>query len=93
MEQTILETVFIHTIDIAKTNRLYPTYNEYAEYQLEFYRTKEHPRTTVCVLSKNTNKFSFNVGDKVDVRKKIKVKDGLWLKNAIMNEMAQKYSK
>ena len=93
MEQTISETVSIHTMDIAKTNRVYPTYNEYAEYQLELYRTKEHPETPVCVLNKNTNKFSFKVGDKVDVQKKIKIKDGLWLKNAIMSETVQKHSR
>ena len=93
MEQTISETVYIYSMDIAKTCRLYPTYNEHAEYQLEFYHTKEHPRKLFCSFGKNKKEFSFKVGDKVDIRKKIKITDGLWLKNAIMNDMAQNHSR
>lgn len=93
MEQTISKTVSMYALDIAKTYRVYPEHNEYAKYQLEYYRTKEHPRTNICVLSKNTKKFSYKIGDKVDVRQKIQIADGLWLTNVVMNKTLQKYSR
>ena len=93
MEQTISKTIFIYTMDIAKSTRVYPTYNEKAKYQLELYRTKEHPRTNVCVFNKNKNKFSYKIGDTVDVMKEMKIADGLWLKNVVMNETLQKLSR
>lgn len=93
MEQTISKAIYIYTLDFSTTYRMYPTYNENAKYQLEFYRTKEHPRKNICVLNKNKNKFSYKIGDTVDVMKEMKITNGLWLKNIVMNETLQKLSR
>lgn len=88
MKQIITEQVSIDTLDY----RLYPTDAKNAPYQLEIYHTKEAPKTNIGVLNKNTNTYSYRVGDTVDVKKKISLSQAVLLKNIVMNEFLKNYA-
>lgn len=88
MEQKISQQVSIDKLDYG----LYPTNNKNAPYQLEIYHTKEEPNTNIGVLNKNTNKYSYKIGDIVDVREKITLSRSLWLKNIVINEFLKNYA-
>ena len=88
MGQKISQQVSIDKLD----HRLYPTDNANAPYQLEIYHTQEQPGKNIGVLNKNTKKFSYKVGEVVDVRPKVLVSQYLLLQNIVMNEFLKNYA-
>ena len=88
MEQKISQQVSINKLDY----RLYPTDNENAPYQLEIYHTEEQPNKNIGVLNKNTNKYSYKIGDTVDVRQKVSVSQYTLLQNIVMNKFLKNYT-
>lgn len=87
MKQTIYSQVSIDTID----SRIHPTTNKNAPYQLEVYHTKEQPNKNIGVLNTNTNQYSYNIGDVVDVKPEISVSPTLLLQNIIMNKFLENF--
>jgi hypothetical protein len=88
MGQTISQQVSIDKLD----NKLYPTDNANAPYQLEIYHTQEQPNKNIGVLNKNTQQFSYKVGDVVDVRQKILISQYILLQNIVMNKFLKNYA-
>ena len=89
MEQKISQQVSISKLD----HRLYPTNNANAPYQLEVYHTQEQPKKNIGVLMENTQKFSYKVGEVVDVRQKVAISQYLLLQNIVMNSFLQTFLK
>jgi len=89
MKQTVTKTVSIHKIDY----RLYSTNMLNAPFQLEIYHTKEEPGKNIGVLNNNTKKFSYKIGDIVDVAPKVNVSSSTFLTNIVMNTFLQNYMK
>ena len=87
MEQKISQQVSIKKLD----SRLYSTNAKNAPYQLEVYHTQEQPKTNIGVLNTNTQKYSYKVGDIVDVKSEILLSQRLLLKNVVMNEFLKEY--
>ena len=87
MKQTITRTVSIDPVDY----RLNPTDSKNAPYQLEIYRTKEHPGVNVGVLSKNTTQFSHKIGDVINVTSRVRVTKYMFLTNVVMNTVLKEY--
>ena len=81
MQQTITTKKSITPLN----HRLYPCAALGAPYHLEIYHTKEQPTTNIGALNNNTGKFSFNIGDVVDVAPKATISDRTFLINVIAN--------
>ena len=87
MKQIITERVSISMLDY----KLYSTNAKNAPYQLEIYHTKEQPEKNIGVLNNNTEKYSYNIGDTVDVEDRVIVSKYLWLERIVMNSFLKKY--
>lgn len=89
MKQTIIKTVGIYRL----TSRLELSQSKDAPYQLEIYYTQESPNKNVGVLNNNTQKFSYKVGDTIDITPKVTVNQFCYLTNVVINEFLQTYLK
>ena len=87
MKQIITEQVSITGLNYG----LYSTTAKNAPYQLEIYHTKEQPKKNIAVLMDNTKRFSYNIGETVDVKESIIVSQRLWLKNIVMNSFLENF--
>ena len=89
MQQTITESVQIYGLD----HNFNPYEGTGAPFQLEIYHTKEQPKTNVGVLNNNTKKFSYKIGDVVEVAPKINVSSSIFLTNVVVNSFLQNHLK
>lgn len=81
MQHTIQKTVSIHPLD----TRLNPCSAGSASFQLEIYHTDKSPKKNVAVLNVYNKKFSYQIGDIVDVSAKVVVNKYCWLTNIVKN--------
>ncbi|MBO7053563.1 MAG: hypothetical protein J6W27_03975 [Alphaproteobacteria bacterium] len=82
MQHTITQQVSVHPLDM----RLFKCDKRDATYQLEIYHTNESPDKNVGAIAKYNGKFSYSIGENVNVHSRIDVNLGCWLTNCIMNE-------
>ena len=81
MQHTIQKQVSIHPID----TRLNPCSAGSASFQLEIYRTDKSPEKNVAVLNVYNEKFSYKIGDTVDVSARVSINRFCWLTNVVKN--------
>lgn len=85
MQHTITKTSFFTSLD----SRFTPCSQERAVYQMEKYQSD---KGSVCALTAYTGKFSYAIGQNVDVIEKVEV-NNLLLNNVIKNEYLNSYAK
>lgn len=87
MKHTVKEQVSIHPMD----TRLNPCCASSASFQLEIYHTDKSPKKNIVVLNNYNKKFSYQIGDNVDVCAKVVVNRWCWLTNIVKNSFLFDY--
>ena len=87
MEQTIAKHLAITYLD----SRFDKCSSAMATMQLESYYTDDEPQQRIGVINHVTRKYTFNVGDTVNVEPKIIINNGLMLTNIIRTNFLNEY--
>lgn len=87
MQHTIKKQVSIYPLDA----RLNPCSAGSASFQLEVYRTNEGQKKNISVLNVYNKRFSYQIGDSVDVSDKVVVNRWCWLTNVVKNAFLTDY--
>ena len=89
MKRTISKQLAITYLD----SRLNKCDSAIATMQLESYYTYDEPPLKIGVINHVTRKYTFNVGDTVNVDPKIIINNGLMLTNIIRTNFLNEYIK
>ena len=89
MIHTIIEPHSVIPLD-SRFNPLEGTTNA-AFAQLEIYHTDKSPVHNVGVINAYNKKFTYKIGDEIDVINRITVSPSIWLGNAVMTPFLQQY--